>query len=332
MRKSILFATIALVSFFLALVSFPQISLGAALGLSVLKLHYAGIAVSVVLFATYFAVLGVAAMTELKKPFVYLGIVLASLLPLAIRSFSVQTGIVSLGILASSALYYKRTHSAAKNLVHFSPHAASEVALSFSLTLLLISMTLSVFLSAGDLTMDVLVPDDVIDLSIGMLESQVESLGCSMSQTISECAQIQAESQITAQAEQLKLQCEPLRSNPTAYSTCLSQVNQQLEQTASSVSAEIANELARQFGADTSDAVIADVARTTIRNEVLRTLRPYENYVPFLVAVAALTLLGVFNAIIKFLVPVLAVIVSRAMIYLKFLKVEKAKVEVEILK
>jgi len=100
----------------------------------------------------------------------------------------------------------------------------------------------------------------------------------------------------------------------------------------SSATAQVADELGRQLGAESGDEVIGDVAKNAISNQMLALIEPYEEFLPLLLAAVSLTLVGMVNAVVKMLVPILASLTCKMLRKIDFLNLEKVMIEVEVLK
>lgn len=332
MKKSIVFASSVIVSMLLAVMLFPPLTVSSITNLSSIGEQTPNLVISILFFILYLSLIAVSAMTELKKPFVYAGIAISSLFPIIIGGYSPAKMVLSIGLLASSAIYYARTHKATRNMVHFHCAGASESSLGLSLGILTIALAVMVFFSSGGLSIESMIPDSVLDMSLGMLGGQVESMGCSMTQTITECATAQASAQISAQSAQLISQCDAVRANTVAYNSCVSQVNTQIAESSATLSAKIGQALSEQLGATNTNLSIQDAIRNAIRGKLVEILAPYEKYVPSIMAIAAFTIFGAAMIIANIFVPIFSVLVCKLLIALKFLEVEKVKIEVEVLK
>ncbi len=330
MRKSAVFAAVTVASFFLSFSFFPEIGASSLASPQGDGVDIAPLALSLFFFVLSYSLVGVSAMVDLKKPLVYAGVAVASLLPILFFGFSIPVAVVSAALFLSGALYYHRTHAVARNMIHFSALTSSELALPFSLTIFVAGLTAAVFLSSSGVPIEALLPDQVIDMSVGVIEGQVDSLGCSMDQTVKECASTQASRQLEGGRDELYAQCDPLKGTP-AYSPCIDEIEAQEERLASSITEEAAGELKEAFGAESEDDVLRDVAREAIRERVMEVVSPYAVYLPFFVAAAALTLLGSVAAAVKMAVPFVSMLLCRGLIFANFLSVEKVEREVDVL-
>jgi len=335
MEKGIILAVLVAVTFLVSVFALPRVSPAVLANPALLGTDAVAAAFSLLILAAYFAMLAISSMVEIKKPFsygIYAAILVSALSPLILVGASKSALVMCVGVLVGSFLYYTKTGICARNMIHLSAFGASESSLHLSISILAIAFTVAVFLASTDINIVSLVPDELIGATVGMLEGQVSSLGCSLSQTVAQCAASQANNQLAPQRQQLLLQCETVRTNPSAYRACLVNIDAQMNATIATTAESLADNILQQFGATNKALPLSEIAKTAIKNKVVELVTPYQGFVPYLMAVAALTVSGILVAIVKFLVPILVFLIFKAMLMAKFLSVEKVKMDVDVVK